>query len=103
MSRPRKGGTSYGSYPSYLFRSHDPILDAVDTVFELARLDGYDVRFSEVAAETRLSVSTLSNWRKRKTKKPQVATVAAVVNFLGGEMTVTYGGKTLFLSQKRNG
>lgn len=99
----KKRDTSFGIYPSYLFKDHDPILDQIDTLFDLAKANGFNVSFVAVSAESKVSAGTLTNWRTRKTKKPQVATVAAVANYLGGELTLTYRGRTVFRSQKHNG
>lgn len=101
MSGSRRG-TKFGVYPSYLFKDHDPILDQIDTLFELAG-KGADVRLKKVAEETKVSTSTIHNWRKRKTKKPQFATTAAVINYLGGELTVTFAGRKVYGSQRNNG
>ena len=77
-----------GIYPSYLFKDHDPILDVVDTIVK-------DSGKSIVQAHeiSNVSVSTLASWRKRKTKRPQFATVAAVITALGGEVNIKYKGR----------
>jgi len=71
-------------YPSYLFHDHDPILDAVDSVIQDA-----GVSFTYIAAKSGVTQATLRNWSRRKTKKPQFATVAAVVRACGGNIVVT--------------
>jgi hypothetical protein len=38
-------------------------------------------------------MTTLRNWRLRKTKRPQFATVKAVARALGGELGIMYKGR----------
>lgn len=79
-----------GIYPAYRFKDHDPVLDAVDTVIA----DSKKTR-TQVHEMSNVSVSTLSSWAKRKTKRPQFATVAAVVKSLGAELHIKYKGKNI--------
>lgn len=71
-------------YPSYLFEAHDPILDAVDTMIADA-----GVTYTFITEKSGVTQNTLRNWNRRKTKRPQFATVAAVVRACGGEIIVT--------------
>jgi DNA-binding phage protein len=75
-------------YPSYLFLDHDPVLDAVDTVIRDA-----GVTFTYITEKSGVTQQTLRNWSKRKIKKPQFATVAAVVRACGGEIVVSLDRK----------
>lgn len=75
-------------YPSYLFHDHDPVLDAVDTLIADA-----GVSFTYIHTKSGVTQNTLRNWNRRKTKKPQFATVAAVVRACGGEISVIYNEK----------
>jgi hypothetical protein len=77
-------------YPSYLFIDHDPVLDQVDTI-----IGDSGMKLSAVAAVSHVSPTTLQNWSKRKTKRPQFASVAAVVRSIGGEILIQYKGKTV--------
>lgn len=43
-------------------------------------------RFSEVAKLTGLSKSTLVNWKKKKTKRPQAATLSAAGGLKGKQL-----------------
>jgi transcriptional regulator with XRE-family HTH domain len=58
-------------YKSYVFRQVDPIVDALQPALrshkaaELSKLSG-------------VSASTMSNWKKKKTRRPQFCTVTAV-------------------------
>jgi DNA-binding phage protein len=73
----------FGVYPSYLFKDHDPILDKIDTL-----IADSGQSFAKIERSSGVTVTTLGNWRKRKTKRPQFATVNAVVRALGGELVV---------------
>lgn len=85
-----------GPYTKYYFTDHDPVLDKLDRLFELSAPAGQrSLKTQEIANQTSVSAGTIANWRRRKTKKPQFATVAAVVNGLGGELVVSYKGKLI--------
>jgi hypothetical protein len=77
-----------GIYKSYFFRDHDPVLDAVDRVHELAGRP----KFVRLSADSGVSAQTLSNWRSRKTKQPRSAGVEAVLRAMGAERAVIYKG-----------
>ena len=57
-------------YKSYMFRDKDPIIDAMRTAFEDA-----GGSYSKLT-KSNVSYSTVHNWFKGKTKRPQFATVA---------------------------
>lgn len=67
-----------GLFKTYHFVDHDPIIDKVDTI-----LDDEGTSLTDAAHDSGVSRSTLVNWRKRKTKRPQYATIAAVVRSQG--------------------
>jgi hypothetical protein len=73
-----------------MFKEHDPVLDAVDTVIGDSKLS-----LGEVSVQSHVSYSTLSAWNMRKVKRPQFATVAAVVRSLGADISITYKGRSL--------
>lgn len=79
-----------GIYHTYFFKDHDPILDAVDTVIKDSKMS-----FAKVERESGVSTACLRNWRNRKTKRPQFATIKAVVRACGGELAVKYRGRFL--------
>ena len=87
---PKKSKTQYGRiYPHYLFAEHDPVMDQIQTM-----VDGSNLSTSALAAESGVSAGTLYSWRKRKTKRPQFATVAAIARTLGGNVVVQRRSKT---------
>jgi hypothetical protein len=81
----------HGIYPAYLWKDHDPVLDQIDRIYELAG----GPKLSMVAVKSGMSEGTLRNWRDRKTKKPQWGSVNAVVRSLGGTVTITYQGRAI--------
>lgn len=71
-------------YPSYNFRAEeqDPIIDTVRTV-----LEDHDISFIKASVGSGVSTTTLYNWfTKQKTRRPQYATIAAVLGFAGYEL-----------------
>lgn len=79
-----------GIYKSYHFVDHDPILDAIDTLIEKR-----GVSFSYIERKSGVTVGTLRNWHKRKTKRPQFPTIKAVVKACGGTLNIMYDGKAV--------
>lgn len=87
---PRAKKAFTGVYPSYLFKEHDPILDAVDTLIAES-----EMALTAIATRSGVRRETLRNWQKRKTRRPQFATVKAVVKAAGGELRIVYKGKPI--------
>jgi len=65
-------------YKSYSFRDKDPVIDEVRTL-----LQDSGQSYKDVHTASGVSVGTLHNWFEGTTKKPQYATVMAVVHALG--------------------
>lgn len=84
-----------GAYPSYLFKEHDPILDHLDELMRVAN----NPPLTSIAISAGVTRGTLINWRKRKVKRPQFASVAAVINALGGSIGVVYHGRMIGSSE----
>lgn len=88
--------TILGGYRSYHFKDHDPIIDYVDRLYELSGVkEGNKVQFSTIADASGVTEGTLRNWRSRKTKRPQNASLQAVIRGLGGKLVIIYKGKTI--------
>lgn len=66
------------TYKSYLFVEKDPIIDAMRTVVS----DG-QWNHTELSEESGVSAQAISNWFGGNVKRPQFATVSAVVRALG--------------------
>ena len=87
-----------GIYKAYHFKDHNPVLDAIDRVYELAGMlnSSGTPKYDAIAeASGGVSVETLKNWRKRKIKRPQNPTLEAVFRGLGAEPAVVYRGTTI--------
>jgi hypothetical protein len=87
-----------GIFKAYDFKEHNPVLDALDRVYELAgMLDKRGrPRYEAISmASTGVSTHTLKNWRKRKVKRPQQPTLEAVLRGLGAESAILYKGHTI--------
>ena len=65
-------------YKSYSFRDKDPVIDEVRTLIQAEEFS-----YKDIHEASGVSVSTLYNWFEGTTKKPQYATVMAVVYALG--------------------
>lgn len=83
-------------YPSYKFEDHDPILDQIDRLREIAAGQrGIPISNAHIERKSGVTTSTLRNWASRKTKRPQFPTIKAVVRALGGEITLVYNGQEI--------
>ena len=65
-------------YKSYNFVDKDPVIDKMRTMVNREGL-----KYSEISNLSGVSPTTMHNWFEGKTKRPQYATVMAVVNALG--------------------
>jgi hypothetical protein len=71
-------------YSSYNFVDKDPIIDKMRTMINREGL-----KRSEISAVSGISATTLHNWFDGKTKRPQYATVMAVIRSLGYRQVFT--------------
>lgn len=85
-------------YQAYFFRpkEQDPVVDKVRTI-----IDDANVSLSKVSTLSGVSRTTLDNWDKGKTLRPQFCTVMAVVRALGHDVQFVPTGATL-VAQKRS-
>lgn len=83
LQKTRKPG-----YLSYNFIDKDPIIDKLRT---LITRDGYT--YQQVAEKSGVTVQTMYNWFTGPTRKPQFATVMAVVRAMGYRMVIAKGGR----------
>lgn len=65
-------------YRSYHFIDKDPVIDALRTA-----VSGSKKSYRQLHEESDVSVSTIRNWFHGKTRRPQFATVAAVLRATG--------------------
>jgi transcriptional regulator with XRE-family HTH domain len=71
-------------YRTYQFKDKDPVIDALRTIIEES---GLSEKYKTVHEISGVSQSTLNNWFKGTTKRPQYATISAVSSSLGYETT----------------
>jgi hypothetical protein len=74
--RENKGRLSL--YRSYNFVEKDPVIDRIRTIVQREHVDNNDV--SKISG---VSATTLHGWFDGKTRRPQYATIAAVISSLG--------------------
>ena len=78
-------------YTTYVFKTHDPIIEELRSVVMESGLKRKQI------AECGVSTTTLSNWFKKKTRRPQFATISAValtcgcdgIKFVDGQPVLT--------------
>ena len=68
-------------YKTYQF-TVDPVMDEV-----LALMDSQDIEISQASNNSGVSRSTISNWSRHKTRRPQSATIEAVGRACGYRRT----------------
>jgi hypothetical protein len=72
-----------GVYKSYNFRTKDPIIDKVRTAISDA-----EVTYAHIERKSGVTTTTLRAWFGGKTKRPQHATVNAVLRVIGKELAI---------------
>jgi hypothetical protein len=75
-------------YKTYKFTGQDPMTGKV-----LDEFDEVGATASAVSRDSGVSTSTFGNWRKRKTKRPQFATLNAALMALGKELVIANSKK----------
>ena len=71
------------TYKSYNFIDKDPIIDEIRTVYEAS-----GANYKWVHDNSNVAVGTLANWFNGVTKRPQAATINAVLRSLGYKLGV---------------
>lgn len=93
-----------GVFRAYFFKDHDPVLDAVDRVYELAGMLNFKgiPRYEKIAELCGdVTAGTLRDWRNRKTKRPQSAKIEGVLRGLGAQRAVLFQGRIVTYGDKR--
>jgi transcriptional regulator with XRE-family HTH domain len=65
-------------YRRYHFKGQDPVVERA-----LSLVDRSGLKLSQAAKISGVANTTLGNWETRKTKRPQYATIAALIAALG--------------------
>lgn len=76
------------TYKSYNFVDKDPIIDEIRTVYQQS-----GVNYKWLEDNSGVTSTTLSAWFSGKTKKPQAATINAVLRALGYKLGIVEFGK----------
>jgi DNA-binding phage protein len=76
-------------YRSYSFRDKDPIIDRLRTVIQ-----DESASYKEIHENSGVATNTLYQWFDGETKRPQFATIMAVVRALGYDMQIVREEKT---------
>lgn len=83
MTKAAPRRTALRLYKSYVFVEKDPIIDVMRTVVEDSKRS-----YQFIHDNSGVSKTTLRSWFVGKTRRPQFATVAAVVRSLGQDISV---------------
>lgn len=77
---------SLGIYKTYSFRTKDPAIDQLRTIIK-----DQEESYKDISAASGVSEATLYAWFHGTTRRPQHATVMAVVRALGWDYRLTKG------------
>jgi transcriptional regulator with XRE-family HTH domain len=80
------------TYKSYNFVDKDPIIDEIRTVYQNS-----GVNYKWIELNSGVTSTTLSAWFSGKTKKPQAATINAVLRALGYKLGIVEFGKQVHI------
>jgi hypothetical protein len=83
------------TYKSYNFIDKDPIIDEIRTVYQNS-----GVNYKWVEDNSGVTSQTIINWFSGKTRKPQAATVNAVLRSLGYKLGIVEFGKQVHVVPK---
>lgn len=72
------------TYKSYNFVDKDPIIDEIRTVYQSS-----GANYKWISANSGVSTGTLVNWFSGTTRRPQAATINAVLRSLGYKLGIT--------------
>lgn len=75
-------------YTSYNFVDKDPVIDKMRTMIKREGM-----KYGELSKISGVSATTMHNWFEGKTKRPQYATVMAVVMSMGYRVSYTKKGE----------
>lgn len=76
------------TYKSYNFVDKDPIIDEIRSVYEES-----GANYEWISKHSGVSKTTLTNWFSGTTRKPQAATVNAVLRSLGYKLSIVEFGR----------
>lgn len=85
-------------YKSYSFRDKDPVIDEMRTI-----IADEGVSYGDIHDLSGVSATTMYGWFNGATRRPQYATVKAVVRALGYDYRLVKVGKVIHLKRKSAG
>lgn len=80
------------TYKSYNFTEKDPIIDEIRTIYQDS-----GANYTWIQEHSGVSTTTLTNWFSGTTKRPQAATVNAVLRCLGYKLGIVEMGKRVII------
>lgn len=83
------------TYKSYNFVNKDPIIDEIRTVYKNS-----GVNYKWIQDNSGVTTTTLNAWFSGKTKKPQAATINAVLRAMGYKLGVVEFGTAVHVVPK---
>jgi hypothetical protein len=81
------------TYKSYNFIDKDPIIDEIRTIY-----DASGVNYKWITDSSGVTAQTLMNWFSGRTKRPQAATINAVLRCLGYKLGVQAMGAPVVIT-----
>jgi transcriptional regulator with XRE-family HTH domain len=80
-------------YQSYQFVDKDPIIDYIRTIVQNG-----DLTMREISDSSGVNVNTISNWLYGKTKRPQAASINAVLRVLQYQLSIVKLGSPMLIT-----
>lgn len=84
------------TYKSYNFRDKDPIIDEIRTIYQDSGLT-----YRQINEASGVTTSTLTNWFSGDTRRPQAATVNAVLRTMGYKLGIVPHSASVVAMPKR--
>lgn len=72
------------TYKSYSFTDKDPIIDQIRTIYSDS-----DLTYKQLSFTSGVSTTTIHNWFDGSTKRPQAASINAVLRAMGYKLSIT--------------
>lgn len=85
----------FGMYPTYSFKEKDPVIDELRSMIAEEGLS-----YKQIHEVSGVSKTTLYNWFSGDTRRPQHASVMAVVRMAGYDYKLVKVGKILQLKRR---
>lgn len=83
MAKKVRKSRTFTPYKSYPFRGQDPMVGKIKDIF-----DESGEKLSAIHEASGVSTSTIGNWFNKKTMRPQVSTVNAVLMAMNKELAI---------------